>query len=306
VDSYIRPPWFREKIEDTTDEHGSIAVIEKMLLLTWHDSSELTKEPVCDTVTPRSLPQHDSITPYSQVIEDVKSQLSFKETKLDGEADFGDVARSGMESSGLIHDESFGVDDLDLNLNEPEPIVEEVRTQELILEEEDVKYGNSQEDESTPGTYDDDEDNDFLVDEENKILEPNVDVHLFSISMDVPFDNIGVTNLVIDDVSKGEDVDVINTDGFDSDPGNDDETSNYTRRRLAELSREMEGVINTSGQWKVNLEIPVKAVQDQLQRDLELQISMSKAFRAKAKAEREIRGDHVLQYSMLRDYVVEL
>ncbi|GJY33356.1 crooked neck-like protein 1 [Tanacetum coccineum] len=33
---------------------------------------------------------------------------------------------------------------------------------------------------------------------------------------------------------------------------------------------------------------------------------MSKAFRAKAKAEREIRGDHVLQYSMLRDCVVEL
>ncbi|GKD54035.1 mutator type transposase [Tanacetum coccineum] len=33
---------------------------------------------------------------------------------------------------------------------------------------------------------------------------------------------------------------------------------------------------------------------------------MRKAFKAKAKAEREIRGDHVLQYSMLRDYVVEL
>ncbi|GKC87006.1 mutator type transposase, partial [Tanacetum coccineum] len=38
----------------------------------------------------------------------------------------------------------------------------------------------------------------------------------------------------------------------------------------------------------------------------EVQISMSKAFRAKAKAKREIRGDHILQYSMLRDYVVEL
>ncbi|GJT55355.1 hypothetical protein Tco_0990409 [Tanacetum coccineum] len=49
-----------------------------------------------------------------------------------------------------------------------------------------------------------------------------------------------------------------------------------------------------------------KVVQDQLQRELEVQISMSKAFRAKAKAEREIRGDHVLHYSMLRDYVVEL
>ncbi|GKC90615.1 transposase, MuDR, MULE transposase domain protein, partial [Tanacetum coccineum] len=59
-------------------------------------------------------------------------------------------------------------------------------------------------------------------------------------------------------------------------------------------------------QVRVNPDIPVKAVQDQLQRDLEVQISMSKAFRAKAKAEREIRGDHVLQYSMLRDYVVEL
>nr|GEU94769.1 transposase, MuDR, MULE transposase domain protein [Tanacetum cinerariifolium] len=33
---------------------------------------------------------------------------------------------------------------------------------------------------------------------------------------------------------------------------------------------------------------------------------MRKAFRAKAKAEREIRRDHVLQCSMLRDYVVEL
>ncbi|GJY24861.1 hypothetical protein Tco_0398519 [Tanacetum coccineum] len=59
-------------------------------------------------------------------------------------------------------------------------------------------------------------------------------------------------------------------------------------------------------QVRVNPDIPVKAVQDQLQRELEVQISMSKAFRAKAKAEREIKGDHVLQYSMLRDYVVEL
>nr|GFB91342.1 transposase, MuDR, MULE transposase domain protein [Tanacetum cinerariifolium] len=56
----------------------------------------------------------------------------------------------------------------------------------------------------------------------------------------------------------------------------------------------------------VNLDILVKAVQDQLQRELEVQISMGKAFRAKAKAEKEIRGDNILQYSMLRDYVVEL
>ncbi|GKB96769.1 mutator type transposase [Tanacetum coccineum] len=145
---------------------------------------------------------------------------------------------------------------------------------------------------------------DFIVDKENEIVEPNVDVHLFVINTDLPFDNIGVTNLVPNDVLEGEDVDFINADGFNTGPGNNDETKNYRRIRLAELSREMEAVMNAI--VKVNTEIPVKSVQDQLQHNLEVQISMSKAFRAKAKAEREIRGDHVLQYSMLRDYVFEL
>ncbi|GJT92521.1 hypothetical protein Tco_1081366 [Tanacetum coccineum] len=198
----------------------------------------------------------------SQVIEDVMRQLSFEETPpnhpwLTPTTIFSDVAGSGVESSGLSHDESFGVDDLDLNLNEPvdlnvsqietqyelpvfeepnvgrtqEPIVKEVRTQEPIMEKvrtqepimkdvivedyvssgEDAEQGNGQEDESAPN-----DDDDFLADEENEVVEPKVDVHLFGISMDVPFDNIGVTNLVLDDVLEGEDVDVINAYGFDS------------------------------------------------------------------------------------------
>ncbi|GKD91926.1 hypothetical protein Tco_1371763 [Tanacetum coccineum] len=271
----------------------------------------------------------------SQVIDDVMRQLSFDETELDGEAGFADVAGSGVDSSGLSHDESFGVDDLDLNLNEepdvnlnvsqvetqselpvseePDvghtqepilaevstqepivaevsteaPIVEEVGTQEFSVEDvviedyvsseedgEDAEQGNSQEDELAPtdgqffydegidtaykaeynvqssedaGTDDDDDvDEDILVDEENRIVEPDVDVHLFGISMDFLFDNIGITNIVSDDVLKGEDVDVINADGFDSDPGNDKER-NYRKRRLAELRMEMEGVIKASG-----------------------------------------------------------
>ncbi|GJR22314.1 heat stress transcription factor B-4-like protein [Tanacetum coccineum] len=421
LDYYIRPPRFRATIEDITDKPGRIAAngTKKMLLLTWHESSEPIKELVCDSVTPSSLPQHDlsthckvfvcdSITPrcmpdcmltpptdesvitYTQlsgVIDDVMRQLSFEETKFDGEAGFADVAGSGVESSRLSHDESFGVDDLDLNLNEPvnlnvsqietqfelpvyeeldvgrtqKPIVVEVSNQEPIVAEVSTQ-GNGQEDEAAPsdgqffyddegidtayetkydvqssedaGTYDDDdEEEDFLVDEEKELVEPDVDVHLFGISIDLPFDNIGVTNLVPDDVLEGEDVDVINADGFDSDPGNDNETNDYRRRRLAELSREMEGVINASGQWKrnsmlykndsvrirsrcdekvpvfsmsqgtgptgpnmwnvmVNPNIPVKAVQDQLQHELKLRVSMSKAFRVKAKTEREIRGDH--------------
>ncbi|GJS15673.1 putative transposase, mutator type, MULE transposase domain protein [Tanacetum coccineum] len=367
LDSYIRPPRFKATIEDITDEPGSIATN--------------SPEKCC----------------------------------------FADVARSGVESYGLSHDEYFGVNDLDLNLNKPEPILAEIRTQEPVVEEfrtqepimedvivedyvssgENAEQGNGQEDESAPsdgqffyddegidtayeteydlqfsedvGTNDDDdEDEDFLVDEENELVEPDVDVHLFGISMYVPFDNIGVTNLVPDDILEGEDVDVINANGFDSDLSEDNEISNYMRRRLAELSKEMEGVINASGQWmysfytgqksttakeakdrlylhsiesrrnlklykndsvmikercngkvhvftmsqgtwptgpncemeagpsgssgpiRVNPDISVKAVQDHLQRDLEGQISMSKAFRVKAKAKREIKEDHVL------------
>nr|GFA55845.1 hypothetical protein [Tanacetum cinerariifolium] len=337
-----------------------------------------------------------------------------------------------------------------------EPIVAEVSTKAPIVEEEDeyaltdgqffyddegidTAYKTEYDVQSSEdaGTNDDDDvDEDFLVDEENEIVEPDVDVHLFGISMDLPFDNIGITNLMLDDVLEGEDVDVINADGFDSDPCNDEER-NYRKRRLTELRTEMEGVINASGQWKrrnlklykndsarirarcegkvhvftmsqatgptgpysgmkakpsgssgpttrskkkgriqvpmmtvkhllfldahdkgdlcpwvlyvgkdkfikncmakthkdthiclqsreikhctykflsekifkqvrVNPDILVKSIQDQLQRELEVQISISKAFRAKAKAKREIRRDHILQYFMLKDYFVEL
>nr|GEZ22169.1 hypothetical protein [Tanacetum cinerariifolium] len=202
----------------------------------------------------------------SQVIDDVINQLSFDDTKLDGWAGFPDVARNGIESYGLSHHESFRVDDLDLNLNKPVDLnVSQMETQyELFMfEEPDVVKCQEpivvEEDESAPsdgqffyddegrdtsyeteydvqssenvGTNDDDEDEEFLVDEEHELVEPDVDVHLFGISMDVLFDNIGVTNIIPDDVLEREDVDVINADGFNSDPGEDDEISNYIKRR---------------------------------------------------------------------------
>ncbi|GJV42111.1 hypothetical protein Tco_1420551 [Tanacetum coccineum] len=180
------PPQFRATIiEEIIDKPRSNVAIEhrseKMLLFTWHDSSEPTTELVCDSVTPKSLTRHDSVTPKSficesviarcmphcmltspigessityrglsgvervdtkdHVIEDVMGQLSSEETELDGEAGFSDVAGSGIENFGLSHDESFGVDDLNLNLNEhrltQEPIMAEVRTHEPSVEEED-------------------------------------------------------------------------------------------------------------------------------------------------------------------------
>ncbi|GJV08868.1 ribonuclease H-like domain-containing protein [Tanacetum coccineum] len=316
--SYLMAPRFRATLKEINDEPaGSIAAnrTEKMLLLTWHESSETPKEHVCDSITPSSLPQPDciltlptdeSVITYTQ-LDDVIMQLSFDETELDEEAGFVDVTGSGVDSSRLSHDESFGVDDLDLNLNEEpdvnlnvsqvetqselpvseepdvgrsqepilaevstqEPIVAEVSTEVPIVEEYNGEFNESArsdgqfffDDEGIDTEYDvqssedagtdddDDVDEDFLVDEENEIVEPDVDVHLFGISVNLPFDNIGVTNLVSDDVLEREDVDVINPDGFDSDHGNDEQT-NYRKRRLAELRTEMKGVINASGQWK--------------------------------------------------------
>ncbi|GKD69990.1 hypothetical protein Tco_1324080, partial [Tanacetum coccineum] len=176
----------------------------------------------------------------SHFIEDVMRQLSFKETELDGEAGFGDVVGTGIDSSGLSHDESFRVDDLDLNISQTEtqaefPVFEEDESAPSYgrffydIEGIDSVYETQYDVHSNEdaGTDDDDEDDDFLVDEENSIVEHDIDVHLF-----------------------GEDVDFINPDGFNSDPSNDNETSNYRRRRLAKLSREMEGFMNASGQWK--------------------------------------------------------
>nr|GEX74704.1 transposase, MuDR, MULE transposase domain protein [Tanacetum cinerariifolium] len=293
--------------------------MKKRCCLTWHESSETTKEPVCEFVTPSSLPQYDSSTPCKDsVCESITPRCvpGYILTPPTNEfvITFTQIGWREVSTQEPIVTE----------VNNEVPIVEEVGTQEFSVKDvvvedyvsfgedgEDAEQGNGQEDESTPtngqffcddegiettyeteydvqysedaGTDDDDDDDDvdkyFLVDEENEIVEPDVDVHLFDISMGLPFNNIGITNLVSDDVLEGEDVDVIIADGFDSDPGNDEEK--ITGRE-------------------------VRAVQDQLQRELEVQISISKAFRAKAKAKREIRGDHVVKYSMLREYVVEL
>ncbi|GKB79286.1 hypothetical protein Tco_0946181 [Tanacetum coccineum] len=68
--------------------------------------------------------------------------------------------------------------------------------------------------------------------------------------MDVTFVTHRVTSLVLDDVLKGEDLDVVNPDGFNSDTGNDNEISTYKRRRLDDFRIEMEGFMNASGRWK--------------------------------------------------------
>ncbi|GKD45422.1 hypothetical protein Tco_1270067 [Tanacetum coccineum] len=114
------------------DEDYTIVNSYCKLLLKATTTSTPAKDSVCDSVTPRCMPHglltpptNESVITYTQlssvqgldtqdhVIDDVMRRLSFNEIELDEEAGFGDVAGSSMDSFGLSHDESFGVDDLD-------------------------------------------------------------------------------------------------------------------------------------------------------------------------------------------------
>ncbi|GKE56597.1 mutator type transposase, partial [Tanacetum coccineum] len=57
---------------------------------------------------------------------------------------------------------------------------------------------------------------------------------------------------------------------------------------------------------KPNLEVPIRALKDQLQKNYQLGVTDNKIYRAKAKASMKVLGDYTKQYALLRDYVLEL
>nr|KAJ0197034.1 hypothetical protein LSAT_V11C700387090 [Lactuca sativa] len=52
--------------------------------------------------------------------------------------------------------------------------------------------------------------------------------------------------------------------------------------------------------------IPLRALQEQLQKDFEVGVSIDNVFRAKAIVTKIVKGDYTKQYEFLRDYVLEL
>nr|GEZ75739.1 hypothetical protein [Tanacetum cinerariifolium] len=262
LDSYLRAPWFRATLEEITDEDGSIAtnINEKMcmpdfILTPPTDESVITYTQLSgvqgvDTqshILPTIQTQFSDINlsfvsqqaTASHVIDDVMRQLSFDETKLDGEAGFADVTEEGC---GQTHEpillEVSNQEPIMAEVSNEVPIEEEVGTQEFSVEDvvvkdyvssgDDVKQGNRQQNESAFT------DGQFFYDDEGIVMHMKLNM-MFSIVkmqvqmmmmmmmiMDLPFENIGITNLVSDDVL-GKDVDVINEDGFDNDLGNDEE-----------------------------------------------------------------------------------
>ncbi|KAI3700771.1 hypothetical protein L2E82_45409 [Cichorium intybus] len=67
-----------------------------------------------------------------------------------------------------------------------------------------------------------------------------------------------------------------------------------------------EHVLQIMDQVESNPEIPVRALQDQLQKKYEVALSIDKVFRAKAAATKIVVGDYTKQYAILRDYILEL
>ncbi|XP_022030311.1 uncharacterized protein LOC110931216 [Helianthus annuus] len=59
-------------------------------------------------------------------------------------------------------------------------------------------------------------------------------------------------------------------------------------------------------QIEENPNIPVTVVQEQFQRRYSIGVSKMKAYREKTKAKKQVEGDYISQYALLRDYILEL
>ncbi|GJS31536.1 hypothetical protein Tco_0492156 [Tanacetum coccineum] len=157
------------------------------------------------------------------------------------QSQFSDINLSFVSQQATVSEVIYDVMSTQVPIVEdfktPEPIVAEVSTrvptmekvgfheftvEDVVLEDyvssgEDVEQCNGQFDESAPSDghfFYEDEGIDTAYETEYDVqssedAEPGVDVYLFGISMDLPFDNIGVTNLVQDDVLEGDDVGVV-------------------------------------------------------------------------------------------------
>ncbi|GJY85955.1 transposase, MuDR, MULE transposase domain protein [Tanacetum coccineum] len=212
---------------------------------------------------------------------------------------------------GLSHDETFGTDDLDppppFDLNIPAHVDEYLDSDNAPLENavsigEDIHNDDSVYDVDFSENEEASDYADVMIDEENEIHEAEVEVHLFGLrESNYQFTSIGVSSEVPDNVFIEKDGHEMDIDDFDTDSGGEGDCPGGKRSALNKLKKAF-----MQGEGDVNPEIPGKVVQDLLQRELEVHILMSKSFRAKAKADKEIKGDHYLQYHKLRDYVVEL
>ncbi|GJU60911.1 hypothetical protein Tco_1238677 [Tanacetum coccineum] len=170
-------------------------------------------------------------------IDDVIRYIDFNFNELDVAPEFSYLDAMNVDKSGLSHDEHYGVDDLDLNLDlhlnlnvlvnemQEEVVMSEVPNdymgigQQVQYDVEGDRIGSAYDTQyngdfsDNLNTYDEDV---VIVDKENKMIEPDVEVNLFRLTRNEDFDNIGVTSQLPDEFFQGDGVEVVNVVCFDS------------------------------------------------------------------------------------------
>ncbi|CAI9293936.1 unnamed protein product [Lactuca saligna] len=171
---------------------------------------------------------------------------------------------------------------------------------------------------------DESDDSDFFVDIENILDDINVDMQDFEMNIDKDVEWVGgSSNTVVDEGTQDEALEVINTDFLASDSSSNEGINGQRKKSVRAIQREHENdealvsesfyifqKFGSAKEFKDKVEsnptIPIRALQEQLQRRFKVDLSRMKTFRAKSEALNLVQGDFVTQYGLLRDYIVEL
>ncbi|KAL4557497.1 hypothetical protein LXL04_035677 [Taraxacum kok-saghyz] len=152
------------------------------------------------------------------------------------------------------------------------------------------------------------EDDDFIVDQENTIHDVDVDMADFRLNVDSDMERDDVLNgFPVDD--EPEDMEVINYEDWESlDEGSDQDSKRRALIKSLGKPRKcsLGEIHKILDQVEANPVVPLRALQDHIQKKYEVGVSMDKVYRAKDKAKQLVVGDYTKQYELLRDYVLEL
>ncbi|GKB36513.1 pentatricopeptide repeat-containing protein [Tanacetum coccineum] len=201
---------------------------------------------------------------------------------------------------------------LNVDLNEPKDSSKtgkvaqnvEVKADNESEEEESDTEGNDTSGSDSEDLDYDPKHDDVFDDDEHIVEEVHVNMNNFSFTTDPKHD----TSIGDVDVQE-DDLDIIDYDSFGSDL--DDGIDSERRIQLRELRRigkqKTRVTINhVIKSLATNPDIPVRAVQDQMQKQFEVGVSKKRDFRAKRIAYDIMTGSYIEQYSLLREYAQEL
>ncbi|GJU10888.1 hypothetical protein Tco_1133284 [Tanacetum coccineum] len=218
LDSYLRAPRFRETLEDITDEPAELdgeagfadvsgSGVDSSRLIETQSELPVSEEP---NVGPTQELILAEVSTQEPIMAEVSTQEPIVAEVSTEKAPCGrrlvNLKEFSIEDVVIKDYVSFGEDGEDAEHGNGQKD-ESARTDgEFIYDDEGIdtshetEYDVQSSEDAGTGTDDDDVDEDFLVDEENEIVKPDVDVHLFGINLDLPFDIIVITNLVPDNV----------------------------------------------------------------------------------------------------------